>query len=85
AMPLVNGAIAIVLAALLGLDTASAATLGVLAASAYSIAVPAAMRLALPQADAGLSLAMSLAVTFPFNILIGIPLYRMLASLMVPQ
>ena len=85
AMPLVNGAIAIALAALLGLDTASAATLGVLAASASYIAVPAAMRLALPQADAGLSLAMSLAVTFPFNILIGIPLYRMLASLMVPQ
>jgi uncharacterized protein len=54
-------------------------------ASASYIAVPAAMRLALPQADAGLSLAMSLAVTFPFNILIGIPLYRMLASLMVPQ
>jgi hypothetical protein len=85
AMPLVNGAIAIGLAALLGLDTASAATLGILAASASYIAVPAAMRLALPQADAGLSLAMSLAVTFPFNILIGIPLYRMLASLMVPQ
>jgi uncharacterized protein len=39
----------------------------------------------LPQADSGLSLAMSLAVTFPFNILIGIPLYTMFAKLLVPQ
>jgi uncharacterized protein len=82
--PVVNGALAILFASLLGLDAASAATLGILAASASYIAVPAAMRLALPQADPGLSLAMSLAVTFPFNILIGIPLYTYLAKLMVP-
>jgi hypothetical protein len=81
AMPLVNGALAILIATAAGLDPASAATLGILGASASYIAVPAAMRLALPQADAGLSLAMSLAVTFPFNILVGIPAYIYLAKL----
>lgn len=80
-MPLVNGAVAILLAAAVGLDPASAATLGILAGSASYIAVPAAMRMALPQANAGLSLAMSLAVTFPFNILVGIPLYQFLARM----
>lgn len=81
AMPLVNGAVAILIATAVGLDPGSAATLGILGASASYIAVPAAMRLALPQADAGLSLAMSLAVTFPFNILVGIPAYMYLAKL----
>lgn len=82
--PIVNGTLAILIASLFGIDAASAATLGILAASASYIAVPAAMRLALPQADPGLSLAMSLAVTFPFNILIGIPLYTFIAKTWVP-
>ena len=47
----------------------------VLAASASYIAVPAAMRLALPQANPGVYVTLSLAVTFPFNVVIGIPLY----------
>jgi uncharacterized protein len=42
--------------------------------------VPAAMRLALPEANPALSLAASLAVTFPFNILVGVPLYQRLAE-----
>jgi uncharacterized protein len=84
AFPIVNAALAIAVAAVCGLDAPTAATLGILAASASYIAVPAAMRLALPQADSGLSLAMSLAVTFPFNILIGIPLYTMIAKFLVP-
>ena len=46
-----------------------------LAASASYIAVPAAMRLALPQATAAIPLTLSLGVTFPFNLLLGIPLY----------
>ena len=50
--------------------------LTVLAASASYIAVPAAMRLALPEANPSVYLAMSLAITFPFNLLIGIPLYH---------
>jgi DNA ligase (NAD+) len=51
-----------------------------LSGSASYIAVPAAMRLALPEADAGLYLSMSLGVTFPFNIVAGIPLYTILAQ-----
>ncbi len=78
--PLINGFIGTGLGALVGLDTGSAAALGILAASASYIAVPAAMRLALPQADSGLYLTLSLAVTFPFNIIIGIPVYTFLAT-----
>ena len=54
--------------------------LTVLSASASYIAVPAALRLALPQASPSIYLPMSLAITFPFNILFGIPLYHELAQ-----
>ncbi|MCC5978947.1 MAG: sodium-dependent bicarbonate transport family permease [Salinarimonas sp.] len=81
--PVINGTIGVLVGALIGLDTGSAAALGMLAASASYIAVPAAMRLALPQADPGLYLAMSLAVTFPFNITIGIPYFVFLATQVV--
>lgn len=80
---LVNGTLGVLLGGLLGLDAGTAAALGMLAGSASYIAVPAAMRLALPQADPGLYLGMSLAVTFPFNILIGIPIYVWLAQWVV--
>jgi uncharacterized protein len=79
-LPLMNGVLGTVIGTLIGLDVGSAAALGILAASASYIAVPAAMRLALPQADPGLYLSMSLGVTFPFNIILGIPLYAMLAQ-----
>jgi uncharacterized protein len=82
-LPVINGFIGVALAALVGLDAAGAAALGVLAASASYIAVPAAMRLALPQADPGLYLSMSLGVTFPFNILVGIPLFAWAARMLV--
>jgi hypothetical protein len=78
-MPIANGALGTVIGTLIGLDVASAAALGILAASASYIAVPAAMRLALPEADPGLYLSMSLGVTFPFNVIIGIPLFAALA------
>jgi hypothetical protein len=78
-LPIVNGVIGTVAGTVIGLDTGSAAALGILAASASYIAVPAAMRLALPQADPGLYLSMSLGVSFPFNIIAGISLYAMLA------
>ena len=81
-LPLINGAIGVAVGVLIGLDTGSAAALGILAASASYIAVPAAMRLALPRADPGLYLGMSLGVTFPFNIIIGIPLFAALARAM---
>ena len=81
--PIINGTVGVLVGAVIGLDTGSTAALGLLAASASYIAVPAAMRLALPQADPGLYLAMSLAVTFPFNITIGIPYFIFLATQVV--
>lgn len=79
-LPLMNGAIGTVIGVMLGLDAGSAAALGILAGSASYIAVPAAMRLALPQADPGIYLAMSLGISFPFNILIGIALWSAVAG-----
>jgi uncharacterized protein len=79
-LPILNGGIGTAIGTLIGLDVSSAAALGILAASASYIAVPAAMRLALPEADPGLYLSMSLGVTFPFNILVGIPAFAMLAQ-----
>jgi hypothetical protein len=81
-LPLLNGTLGTVIGAAIGLDAGSTAALGILAASASYIAVPAAMRLALPQADPGLYLSMSLGVTFPFNIIAGIPLYALLAQVL---
>lgn len=80
-LPAVNGVAAVLLASSIGLDPPVAATLGILAASASYIAVPAAMRLALPEADPGIYLSMSLGITFPFNIVIGIPLLASLAGM----
>jgi hypothetical protein len=54
--------------------------LGVLCGSASYIAAPAAVRLALPEANPGITLATSLGVTFPFNLVIGIPLYLLIAQ-----
>ncbi|MGL5838472.1 MAG: sodium-dependent bicarbonate transport family permease [Sphingorhabdus sp.] len=79
-LPLVNGVLGVTIGTLIGLDVASAAALGILAASASYIAVPAAMRMALPEADPGIYLAMSLGITFPFNIIIGITLFTQLAG-----
>lgn len=78
-LPVVNGTIGAAVGIAIGLDTGSAAALGILTGSASYIAVPAAMRLALPEADPGRSLAMSLGITFPFNLLVGIPLYTAVA------
>ncbi len=80
ALPVANGALGSAVGTLIGLDIGSSAALGILAGSASYIAVPAVMRMALPQADPGLYLGMSLAVTFPFNILVGIPLYTAIAQ-----
>lgn len=74
-VPLVNAALGIAAAYLLGLDRGDALLLTVLSASASYIAVPAAMRLALPDANPGLYVTMSLALTFPFNVIAGLPLY----------
>ncbi len=64
---------------MLDLSLGGTVVLATLAASASYIAVPAAMRMTVPEANPALSLAASLGVTFPFNILVGIPLYHALA------
>jgi hypothetical protein len=78
--PLVNAGLALALGSLLDLGEGDLVLLTVLSASASYIAVPAALRLALPQASPSIYLPMSLAITFPFNILFGIPLYHELAQ-----
>ncbi|MDN3545413.1 MAG: sodium-dependent bicarbonate transport family permease [Roseateles asaccharophilus] len=64
---------------LLGLQVGGVTLLATLAASASYIAAPAALRVAVPQANTGLAIACALGVTFPFNLLVGIPLYLHLA------
>ncbi len=74
-MPLLGATLGGAIALLLGLSAGGVALLAALGGSASYIAVPAVMRQALPGANHGLSIAASLAVTFPFNVLVGIPLY----------
>lgn len=74
-IPILNALITAFLAGIAGIDDGNAFLLCVLAASASYIAVPAAMRMSVPEANPGLYVPMSLAITFPFNILIGLPLY----------
>ncbi len=73
--PLVHATLALGLAVALGLPAGNGALLMVLAASASYIAVPAVVRVAIPEANPSLYVGMSLGLTFPFNILLGIPLY----------
>ena len=78
--PLVHAGLALVLAALFGLTPGNGALLMVLAASASYIAVPAVLRQAIPEAQPALYFGLSLGLTFPFNILLGIPLYAAVAQ-----
>jgi uncharacterized protein len=77
--PLVFALIGAGFGMMMGLSAGGTALLATLAASASYIAAPAATRMALPQADPALSLTAALAVTFPFNISVGVPLYVALA------
>lgn len=79
-MPLIAAALAAVAALPLGLSAGGTAIFITLAASASYIAVPAAMRVALPEARPAVYLTLSLGVTFPFNLTIGIPLYLALGT-----
>jgi hypothetical protein len=74
-IPLLNALLAIGIAKLLVFSLGNAFLFTVLCASSSYIAVPAALRLSLPQANPGIYIPMSLGVTFPFNIIIGLPLY----------
>ena len=78
-MPIIGSAAGLAVALLLGLSTGGVALMMVLAASASYIAVPAAMRVALPEANPSIYLTLSLGVTFPFNLIIGIPAYVAIA------
>jgi uncharacterized protein len=79
--PLVHASLALVLCKLLGLPLGDTVLLMVLAASASYIAVPAVLRHALPEVNPALYMGMSLGITFPFNIILGIPLYAYIAGL----
>jgi hypothetical protein len=74
-VPPVLGVLGAATGVLLGMSAAGVATLATLTASASYIAAPTAMRIAVPQADPSLSIGLALGVTFPFNVLVGIPLY----------
>lgn len=74
-VPLINAGIGIGLAKLIGMSHGDALMFTVLCASASYIAVPAAIRVAIPQSSPGVYVPMSLAITFPFNVIVGIPLY----------
>jgi hypothetical protein len=79
--PLVHAALALLLSMVAGLSLGDTILLMVLAASASYIAVPAVLRHALPEVNPALYMGMSLGITFPFNIILGIPLYTYVAKL----
>ena len=74
-IPIVNAVIGLLIARLIGMPKGDALLFSVLCASASYIAVPAAMRLTVPEANPSLYISTALAVTFPFNIIVGIPMY----------
>lgn len=79
-MPLVSAILAATICYMIGMPAGDAALLITLSASASYIAVPAAMRLALPEAKPSIYLTLSLGITFPFNVTLGIPLYMAMAE-----
>lgn len=82
-VPMLNATITIALSHLAGLSVGDTLMLAVLAASASYIVVPAVVRVAIPEANPGLYFGMALALTFPFNIVIGIPMYYQLITTFV--
>jgi len=83
-MPLIGAAAGMGAALLLGLSVGGATLLAVLGASASYIVVPAVMRAALPETSPALYLTLALGITFPFNLVVGIPLYLGAARALVP-
>jgi len=80
-MPVMSGLIGVMIGhTILGFGAGGTTLVAVLAASASYIAVPPAMRLAIPEANASFYLTLSLGVTFPFNVVVGIPLYHRIAT-----
>ena len=81
-MPILHGILGVLLAHTVGLSLGGAVVLAALAASASYIAAPAAVRIALPEANPSYYLTAALGITFPFNLALGIPLYYTIAQLM---
>lgn len=81
-MPMASAGLGLATGRLLGLSVGGTALLATLYASASYIAAPAAMRIAVPQANPALSIGAALGITFPFNVTVGIPLYHRLAQLL---
>ncbi len=81
-MPVANAIIGIIIAKIIGIPQGNALLFAVLCASASYIAVPAAMRMTIPEANPSLYVSMALALTFPFNIIVGIPLYMNIIKIM---
>lgn len=81
-MPVLHGALGVWLGTLTGLSPGGSMLLGVIASSASYIAAPAAVRVALPQANPSYYLTAAIAITFPFNLTIGLPLYFQLTLLL---
>jgi uncharacterized protein len=79
-MPLISGLLGVMVAWSVGLTLGGALLLATLYASASYIAAPAAMRIAVPEANPGLSIGAALGVTFPFNLFVGIPVYYWMAQ-----
>lgn len=79
-IPLINGSIIAVVSAIVTDDVTNRFMFAILAGSASYIAVPAAMKISVPKANPGLFLPMALAITFPINITIGMPLYFLIAQ-----
>jgi len=82
-MPLISASIGTIVGWLVGLSVGGTTVLATLAASASYIAAPAAMRIAVPEANPTFYLTASLGITFPFNLIFGIPIYYWMASLIV--
>ena len=80
-IPFINGCVVAYLSQFITPDIGNRFILSILAASASYIAVPAAMRLAAPEADPGLYIPMAIGITFPFNITVGMPVYFMVVNL----
>jgi hypothetical protein len=78
--PLITGVVGVAIGELIGLSVGGATVFGVLCASASYIAAPAAVHVALPKANATLALTSSIGVTFPFNLIVGIPVYFKVAE-----
>ena len=80
AMPLLHGSVGVLVGHWLGMNSSTCGVFGTMAASASYIAAPASIRASLPEANVGRCITAALGFTFPFNLVIGIPLYFALAD-----